>query len=657
MRLLIAALLSATVSGRLGIQAGDTVEVPSYFGEAAVMPVNAASNTEAPEAPKLPILLTQGSLQTGGTSLKEENPQPVAPQAVVTQDGDLLKVCERTNKVLLAQAGGPAKPQGPVYKECMAALAPLRDAQQDSDAVDTLSDCMALVNALATKGVDCQNAVGVVEASRKPPPAPQSVAVPVAAPVAAAAVAAGKPSAAAKPSAQQEAEALDLVSEAMTTVCSETVRDAEIGIKSEKDAMTLANSIAPICQDSAQRHLGAAAAMAPLTKEWCHALDGRLTMALETGFFFALAPVEAERQAAEANPYASTTRRKFCARFVNSLRHQAQDGGFYLGGAPPPTAKPQPVAKPAPAMPLPPMPVAAVAAKAQLPTLPPAPKETPQPVVEAQPQPVVPAKAVDVEVGAPAEKAPSMVTPKGKGLDMLRLVQALSARNEWNEACTGLISRLSSEEGSVTEEYALGAHETPDGAKVLTFNAADQGQVRKCAAQLKVLAIQFNVLSALPSAATPKDGVSLISTGESLASADEAQALIDSPWAADACDDIAHGYLTARLAHPGLPPADYCPLYSKDLQAMHAPVAPAEQAKEDLQKLRKRGLKRRMVQAQAQALNVAPPQQAMAPPQQAAAPLAPATQAKPPSALITEAAITSNEEQEGMDFWNGLLKA
>jgi len=430
--------------------------------------------------------------------------------------------------------------------------------------------------------------------------------------------------------------------------------------------MKLANTIAPICQESAQRHLGAAAATASLTKEWCAQLDGRLTMALETGFFFALAPVEAERQATEANPYASTTRRKFCARFISSLRHQATDGGLYLGGTAPPTVPPLPTAKPAPALFLPPMPVSAVAAAppAPLPTLPPAPKAA---QVEPEPQaaqPVVPAKSTDVPVVAAveADKPSPLPTPVGKGLDMLRLVQALSARNEWNAACTGLISRLTSIEGSVTEEYALGDHETADGTKVLTFNAADQGQVRKCAAQLKVLAIQFGELGGLPVAESPKNAVAFISIGESLTSADDAQALIDSPWAADACDDIAHGYLTARLAHPGLPPSEYCPLYSKDLQAMHAGLAPAEQAKQDLEKLRKnrRGLKRRMAQAKAPvALQQAPvvlqqapvvPQQALrAPPQQAKQP--------PPAALITENESTSNEEQEGMDFWRGLLQA
>merc|ERR1719258_781681 len=56
--------------------------------------------------------------------------------------------------------------------------------------------------------------------------------------------------------AKQEADALELVSEAMTSVCTETVRDAEVGIKSETDAMKLANSVAPICQKKAEKQFG-----------------------------------------------------------------------------------------------------------------------------------------------------------------------------------------------------------------------------------------------------------------------------------------------------------------------------------------------------------------------------------------------------------------
>jgi len=219
---------------------------------------------------------------------------------------------------------------------------------------------------------------------------------------------------------------------------------------------------------------------------------------------------------------------------------------------------------------------------------------------------------------------------------MLRLVQALSTRNEWTNTCTGMISRLTSEEGSVTEDYALGASETPEASKVLTFNAADQAQIRGCAAQMKVLAIQSGILGS-----SGKKQAALVTTGASLTSADDAEAIMDSPWAADACGDIAHGYLTAHLARPSLAVAEYCPLYARDLQAMHIALAPAEHAKQDMQSMRKRGssLKRRP--------------QADAP--TASKPALRARAKHPPAALITEGSSTE-EEEEGMDFWKGMLQ-
>jgi len=650
LRLLVIAVITVSVRGRLGT---GELEVASYFGEAKLTPVNAESNTVAPEAPKLPILLTQASLQSGGAPVKEEPAKP--------SDG-FDKVCERTRVALSAQADHSALPSGPVYKECMAALAPLRNAQQDSDAVDTLSDCMALVNALVANK-DCQYAVGIMKASEKPSlanvqpvvPAPQAV-VAVASKVTVKTV----QKTSAQVVAKQEEEALDLVSEAMTSVCTETVRDAEVGIKSEGDAMKVADAVAPICQEKAKTHLGAEAAATTLTKEWCHQLDGRLTIALETGFFFALSPDEAERQAAEPNPYASETRRKFCGRFIKSLRTQAQNGALYLNGAPPAAVKSAPAAKPAPVVAaVAPVPVAQVAVVAPvavavpvaavvLPTIPPAPKAAA--VVEvAPPTPVALAKKVVVAPPAAEKPLAPMNFPKGGGVDMLRLVQALSVRTDWNDACTGMISRLTSVEGSVTEEYALGDAETSEGTKVLTFNAADQGQIRKCAAQMKVLAIQSGIIGDSSSTGASKKKASFVSTGNALNLAEDAEALMDSPWAQDACADIAHGFLTAHLAHPGLEKAEYCPLYARDLRAMHAPLALADRRKQEMQQLRKRAakgsLKRHMAQAQA----LAAPKQALR------APVAQVKRAAP-AALITETAQTSaEEEKEGLDFWSGMM--
>merc|ERR1719161_2287387 len=47
-------------------------------------------------------------------------------------------------------------------------------------------------------------------------------------------------------------------------------------------------------------------------------------------------------------------------------------------------------------------------------------------------------------------------------------------------------------------------------------------------------------------------------------------ALIDSPWARDACADIAHGYLVAHLAHPDLTKESFCPMYAEDLNRMRS---------------------------------------------------------------------------------------
>lgn len=660
MRVIVAAVLMDLVSARLGTN-GEMM-VNSYFGEVAVVPtpINAAASAEATatEAPKPAIIMTQSALRSVGVTLK-------APAEAEQAEGGLEKVCEKTRQALSGQASGSGMPGGAVYKECMAALAPLRqNMQQDSDAVDTLSDCMALVNALvANKGGDCHDAVAVLQAQKPQPVVAATAPRALVAKPSTVKAAAPKPAALSKEViAKQEAQALDLVSEAMNEVCTETVRDAEAGLKSEGDAMNLANAVAPICQANSKKHLGADAAMTSLTKEWCHQLDGRLTIALETGFFFAVTPDEAERQAAEANPYAATTRRKFCNRFVNSLRKQAKEGGLYLN-SPPPSASSSPVTAPAatnpvqsfgaivaevaPPAPLPTLPPAPKSAPpAALPTLPPAPKASAEvQAPPAEPQSPAAAQATGAEV---KQEKPATSAPTGSATDMLRLVQALSGREEWNAACTTLVSKLSSEEGSVTEEYALGSRETGDGTKVLTFNSDDQGQIRKCAAQLKVLAIQSGILGGSAEKAS-----ALIS----LSSADDAEEVMDSPWAADACGDIAHGYLTARLAHPGLEVADFCPLYAKDLHAMHSSLPAAAQAEQEKQQLRKRG-KRLMAQAQTTAKQSLRASTAPAVPVAPAAPAAPVATVQdkrsPTAALITE---TSNvEDKEGMDFWRGMLQ-
>lgn len=236
-----------------------------------------------------------------------------------------------------------------------------------------------------------------------------------------------------------------------------------------------------------------------------------------------------------------------------------------------------------------------------------------------------------------------MPLQKSAEMDMLRLVQALSVRSEWTAACTGLVSRLTSEEGSITEENSFGKSETARSAKVLTFNAADQGQIRKCAAQLKFLAIQSGIRGDVPVAAVGTQA-SLVATGTSLSSADDAEAIMDSPWAADACSDIAYGYLTTHLASPSMGATDYCPLYARNLQAMHASVPPAEKAKTDVELMRKRGSKLKRKMAQMAQAPIAPTPALRVPAK------------KPPAAALITEATSVVEEQEGEDFWKGVLQ-
>jgi len=81
------------------------------------------------------------------------------------------------------------------------------------------------------------------------------------------------------------------------------------------------------------------------------------------------------------------------------------------------------------------------------------------------------------------------------------------------------------------------------------------------------------------------------------------EALIDSPWARDACNDVAHGYLTAKLAHPDLKTSQFCTLYSKDISQMHDDdVKKAITAKSDKAELKRKQadkLKRKTAEATA----------------------------------------------------------
>merc|ERR1719293_37907 len=109
---------------------------------------------------------------------------------------------------------------------------------------------------------------------------------------------------------------------AMEEVCVETVQIVETGVHSWEAAMKLDNEVAAICEDRARARFHVLSNVDPMVeslREWCYHLDGRLSLALEAGFFFALQPEEAERQAGRDNPYATTTRREFCQRYGRSV--------------------------------------------------------------------------------------------------------------------------------------------------------------------------------------------------------------------------------------------------------------------------------------------------------------------------------------------------
>ena len=164
------------------------------------------------------------------------------------------------------------------------------------DAVDVLDDCMVLVDELvgrlkdhlssatnAPEGALCRNVVDGLKAGWivSKPTAPDGEAVQL--------VGAG------------QKDALQKAAEAMTDVCVDSVEKAEAGVRSEDDAMKLRNAVAPLCEESARKRLGNAqsdsAAVNGTLREWCYQLDGRLALALETGFLFALHPEDAYKQA------------------------------------------------------------------------------------------------------------------------------------------------------------------------------------------------------------------------------------------------------------------------------------------------------------------------------------------------------------------------
>jgi len=465
--------------------------------------------------------------------LTKKKPMPnVVNFAAKLTSKEQMSVCERTRKVLFVAGEAPVEASlgGPVYEECMSALEPLlQEHNSKTKSTDVLNGCTGLINDLTANkqaGADPKNICSLLMDQLHPTVPPP------------------KPKMALKPPATTARGSTE--PNALTTVCALTIKAALKNVKTEGDAMRLGSTVAPVCQKLAKEKLTENATAAPANiQEWCYELDGRLTLAIETGYLFALHPTEALQQANEPNPYAQETRQRFCERFVTAVEHEKS------------AAKPLPkIAVPAPA--------------AQK-TAPASPQVAPEAVAK-----------LPATVAAPAQKAMPMQTMKLKAsntvpasVDMLGLMQQLSHVPQWNSLCLGLLGSLTSEEGAVTEEFALGDAETRAASLVLTFNAGDQSQIAKCSTNLKVLAIRSKVLG-VQSNAEGHHQMSALSIAEraesELQNTEAMSELIDSPWARDACADLAHGYLVAHLAHPDLTKEAFCPMYAKDLNRMKSVI-------------------------------------------------------------------------------------
>jgi len=660
-------------------------------------------------------------------------------------------VCERTRKALFATVPDSPSPNkllgGPVYGECTSALAAERRGSADGDAVSVLHDCMALIDALVSKlsskpgnaNVCSDLAAALHVAGSQPtvlavPPVAQSrsssaPATPGQSSVQGPALPDARASAALIPKTQMpmtqaaatlvsqgglrtETMQIGLVAGHMTDICIETVQAVEAGIKSETDALELAN-VTAACEGAAQKSLGSFVALTGTMTQslhgWCSELDGRLMLALEAGFLFALEPDDAQRQAGRTNPYAMATRRQFCDRFTASVQRDllqssrsfetsAQNSAVtqqpHMAAVMPAATSRQPAAAATPQLPQqvvkpqpPQVPATsnlqgiedtsrqpAAAATQQLPQQvvkpqPPqvpatsnlqgiedtsrqpaaaATQQLPQQVVKPQP-PQVPATSnlrgsedrgrnagaasvkpahasVATRASYPTEtpvaqsthaasagppalelhaKVPQVASRSteehqvqdsagsktGGGMEMFRLVQSLSAKPDWSSTCVDLLVGLAAKEGSITDADALTKPAVDSGVEVLTFNAADQSNIGRCASRLEDVAGKLGILSLLSMKSD---------TADDKAAAQKAQqTFIKSPWAFDACSDVAHAFLTMELAHPGTRPRQFCQLYTKKLQTMKgarndASVDRSQRARDDVARLKQRARERAM---------------------------------------------------------------
>lgn len=230
---------------------------------------------------------------------------------------------------------------------------------------------------------------------------------------------------------------------------------------------------------------------------------------------------------------------------------------------------------------------------------------------------------------------------QGLAVGMLELVQRIAARPDWAATCGELSLKLTSVEGSIGEESTMGIKETRIGTEVLTFNSQDHESIRGCAARLKVSAVKLNILG--DSDGSSQDAI-VKGAASLLATDSQVQDVMDSTWAEDICTDVAHSFLTTKIALPKVQASAFCETYAQDLRRMRAgkpTIAPASQAQQDVQRLRKRRVEKAKQRA-AQVISAAPAKQFRG--------SVPAKLALPQHAVATSS-VSDDTDDDGEDLW------
>eukprot|EP00927_Polykrikos_kofoidii_P077156 TRINITY_DN7412_c0_g3_i2.p1 TRINITY_DN7412_c0_g3~~TRINITY_DN7412_c0_g3_i2.p1 ORF type:complete len:564 (+),score=98.44 TRINITY_DN7412_c0_g3_i2:58-1692(+) len=391
----------------------------------------------------------------------------------------------------------------------------------------------------------------------------------------------------------------------MDSVCRETLRFVDDSVQSEKNISLVRDKIALVCEEVAGQRLSGSNATetekAPIVnalRESCSNLEGRLTLALEVGFFSVRSPSTEKQQAAHnegataSRPIVPTTRRLFCQRFAEAASKSVASARSTTNATVPGT-RPD-----------------GTSAKAGSSDIAPSSVSTPSRGKGVDGEASKRNQSTEVSGAVEATSVQDDV-----GINMLRLVQVISSHNSpWERICRELLSGLTSQEASVSDQEILGQGPDSDwrrASAVLTFNAADQAGIQRCSGQLKALGIASGAFR--PSTAQNLRGqqaqlsLSEFSTTvdtdafdeTALADAAALETFVESPWARDACGDLARGYLTARLEHPDSTlPAQFCPRYAQDLRDMRVePIHSSaddrrKQALEDVLRLRRRALEK-----------------------------------------------------------------